>query len=350
MLKSRRILVATVAVVGLSLGLTTSAIAAPTITPLPDMPSNVLRASTEGHAPAAGSVMTALLTKRASNVAPEGANDWNCRPTADKPRPVVLLHGMGMTAYTAWSSMAPELKKEGYCVFAPNLPFEVQDASTAALGLVNMNLGGLVDIFQSTEFAAAFVKEVLTATGAEKVDIVGYSEGGTVVNVMAHTYDMSQVGKIITIGGINTGINPLGLQNKGVLYQDGGEATAFGNIGEFFSIAGLQMMTGSPVINKATENGDTVAGLVYVNIGSADDQYVKLSSENPNFQKAVPGAKVTNISLQDGCKVDDSGHLELPYNTRSWALILNALAGKHVRDVPCNPIKNGASADLAARK
>lgn len=189
--------------------------------------------------------------------------------------------------------------------------------STAGLGLVNIKLGGLVDIFQSTQFAAALVKEVLKATGANKVDIVGYSEGGTIVNVMAHTYDMSQVGKIVTVGGINTGINPLGLQDKDVLYKDGGEATVIGNIGEFVSIAGLQMMTGSPVMNKATENGDTVAGLTYVNISSAKDEYVMLSTTNPNSQKAVPGAIVTNITLQDGCKADDSGHLALPYNTRA---------------------------------
>lgn len=349
MLKSHRILTAMVAVVGLSLGITAPATAAPAVDPLPEMPSSVLRGSTEGHAPAAGSVNKALMTKLASHVAPEGTNDWNCKPSAAKPRPVILLHGMGMTAYTAWSSMGPEMKKAGYCVFAPNMPFEVQDVSTAALDVVDIKLGGLVDIFQSTEFAAAYVNEVLKATGAEKVDIIGYSEGGTVVNVMAHTYDMSRVGKVITLGGINTGINPLGLQNMDVLYKNG-NATVFGSIGEYFSIAGLQMITGSPVMNKATENWDTVSGLAYVNISSAKDEYVMLSSDNPNFQKAGPGSMVTNITLQDGCEIDDSGHLALPYNTRAWAYIFNALAGKNVRDLPCNAIKKGASADLAARK
>lgn len=119
MLKSRRILTAMVAVVGLSLGLTAPATAAPAVKPLPDMPSKVVRSSTEGHAPAVGSVNEALMSKLASHVAPESTNDWNCKPSASKPRPVVLLHGMGMTAYTAWSAMAPELKRRKATASSP---------------------------------------------------------------------------------------------------------------------------------------------------------------------------------------------------------------------------------------
>ena len=49
----------------------------------------------------------------------------------------------------------------------------------------------------------------------------------------------------------------------------------------------------------------------------------------------MPGATVTNITIQDGCSKDYSDHLTLPYNKRVWAMVLNALAGEKVMEVPC---------------
>lgn len=36
-----------------------------------------------------------------------GANDWSCRPSADKPRPVVLVHGTAGGAVTNWGTYGP---------------------------------------------------------------------------------------------------------------------------------------------------------------------------------------------------------------------------------------------------
>lgn len=342
--KTQYIFAALTLVAGLSLGMVAPAAAAPAVKPLPDLPSSVLRNTTEGHEPPAQSTKNALMTRPYTNAAPEGVNDWSCKPSARHPRPVILIHGMGMTPYTAYSALGPELKKEGFCVFAPRLPFSIQDASTFGLAIINLKLGGLVDFFESTKYAAAFVKEVLRATGAKQVDLVGYSEGGTIVNVLAHTYDTSGINTILTFGGINKGIAVPVLAEKEVLYKNG-KATFIGGATEFVSLAGAQMMEGSPVMAKATENGDTVPGINYINIGSTEDEYSVMSTQNPNFQTAVPGATVTNIVLQDGCKADDSGHIALPYNTRVWALVINGLSGAKVRELPCNAVKKDTTVD-----
>ena len=46
-----------------------------------------------------------------------GANDWTCRPTADKPRPVVLVHGTLGSGTSNWATYGPLLHNEGYCVY-----------------------------------------------------------------------------------------------------------------------------------------------------------------------------------------------------------------------------------------
>ncbi len=53
------------------------------------------------------------------NQPPSGANDWNCLPTAEHPNPVVLAHGSIENMAQNWYALAPLLRNEGYCVYAP---------------------------------------------------------------------------------------------------------------------------------------------------------------------------------------------------------------------------------------
>src|SRR3954464_11924673 len=48
---------------------------------------------------------------------PPGANIWTCRPTAEHPRPVVLVPGLSGNGGRDYYAAAPLLANNGYCVF-----------------------------------------------------------------------------------------------------------------------------------------------------------------------------------------------------------------------------------------
>jgi len=329
--KTLATLVASVAIISSTAAV---ASAAPCYQPLPELDSSTVRSTTEGTGKSATSFTDAIMKNGTKPVAPQGVNDWNCKPSADKPNPVVLVHGMSMTANSAWAGLGPVLKEQGYCVYAMNLPKDPDGLMSKAMRIVGLDFGGLSDIEAAATYSAAFINEVLKSTHTDKVDLVGYSEGGTISNLIAHTYGSAHINKIVTMAGINVGINPLSLQDKKAIFKDDGQPAVIGNILNGLSVAAAQMMTGSEISTKLT-TPDTVAGINYTNISSKYDEFVMMSKHNPNFQKAVPGATVTNITLQDGCNKDRSDHLTVPYNHRIWALTINALAGQQVKEVPC---------------
>lgn len=102
-----------------------------------------------------------------------GLVNTDCQ-TRDGQAPVVLIHGTFANARRAFSSIAPALKAEGYCLFALNY------GRTAALAA-----NGMADINQSAQEVAAFVQSVLTRTGADKVALIGHSQGGLLAFLVA---------------------------------------------------------------------------------------------------------------------------------------------------------------------
>src|SRR5580658_6180232 len=50
-------------------------------------------------------------------VAPPGSN-IPCRPSAEHPYPVVLVHGLAANQNDNWQTLSPFLADQGYCVFS----------------------------------------------------------------------------------------------------------------------------------------------------------------------------------------------------------------------------------------
>lgn len=119
------------------------------------------------------------------DTSPPGANNWSCRPSAAHPEPVVLVHGTIENMTDNWYTLSPLLHDSGYCVFALNYGQQPQ----IHVGLPGSTKpGGTAPVAESAGRLAAFVKRVLAATGASKVDIVGHSQGGMMPRYYASPY------------------------------------------------------------------------------------------------------------------------------------------------------------------
>src|SRR6185437_14426685 len=108
----------------------------------------------------AAGIAAELLTPGA---APPGSNDFGCKPTATHPYPVVLVHGTFGDMTDSWQALSPLLANHGYCVFALNYG-----------GAAGSIFQGYEEIAAGAGQLSAFIDQVLSATGAAKVDIVGH--------------------------------------------------------------------------------------------------------------------------------------------------------------------------------
>ena len=251
-----------------------------------------------------------------------GTNDWDCTPSAEHPRPVILVHGTGGSRTTNWGSYAPMLANRGYCVYAltygslPGLPWPF----TA--------IGGMGRIEDSAKELSRFVERVRRSTGAETVDLVGHSQG---------TYMPSYYLKYL--GGADKVTNYVSLaplwRGTGSLFP---EAVMFG---QFFDVVQLplcsacgQMMPGSSMNNKIWRGGSPyVKGVKYTNIMTRYDELV--IPYTAGYVRGRKGENVKNIVVQDTCSQDYSEHAGVAGSRRAAYMVLNALDPENPVRVPC---------------
>jgi triacylglycerol lipase len=269
--------------------------------PLP-VPYNFLPAAVLGGVPGASA---------------PGTNDWTCRPTAAHPRPVVLVHGTLGNRSTNWQTYGPLLRNNGYCVFAltygATLPLPFPGA-----------FGGLGDIRQSAQQLADFVDEVLQATGADKVDIVGHSQGTLMPNYYAKFLGgAARIGTYVSLAPLWHGTSSTGPSPKA--------ASAFApgvNPLDMIGPALGQMGADSAFIAQMRAGGVAVPGIRYVNIMTRYDELVR-----PYTSGSEEG--MTNIVLQDLCRNDFTEHFEIAADRNASVLVLNALDPAHPRPLVC---------------
>ena len=131
------------------------------------------------------------------SVDPQGVNDWNCKPSAAHPNPVVLVHGTWENKYDNFAFLAPKLKSYGFCLFAANY------STPAPVLPVLMGTGS---IKASAAELGTFVDQVLAATGKSKVDIVGHSQGGMMPRAYIKYYGgASKIANLVSINGSQAG-------------------------------------------------------------------------------------------------------------------------------------------------
>jgi triacylglycerol esterase/lipase EstA (alpha/beta hydrolase family) len=249
---------------------------------------------------------------------PPGANQ-PCTPSAAHPRPVVLVHGTFADMSNSWQALSPLLSNHGYCVYALN--YGAHDGS-GAIGVY-----GVGDIAASAEQLASFVDQVLAATGASSVDLVGHSQGG-----MMPRYYLEFLGgaaKVHTLVGLspsNHGTTVNGLFTLG---------SHFPGANSFLGAcpACEQQEAGSPFLTQLNSGGDTVPGVNYTVIQTRYDEVV-----TPYSSAFLSGPRVTNILLQSQCPLDAGEHLSMPYDHIADANVLNALDPAHPVRALCTPV------------
>jgi triacylglycerol esterase/lipase EstA (alpha/beta hydrolase family) len=259
-----------------------------------------------------------LSTLGSPTTPPPGANNWSCRPAAVHPYPVVLVHGTLENMDDNWQAAAPILVNSGYCVFA----FNYGGASPSS------DFQGTGEIAASAGQLASFVNEVLAATGAAKVDIVGHSQGGMMpryyINFLGGA---AKVDKLIGLAPSNYGTTLDGLTALG---QQLGLLAPLNSLLATTCEACVEQEEGSSFL--ATLNAQpTVPGVTYTVIESRDDEVV-----TPYTNAFLPAApNVTNVTVQDQCPLDESDHLEIANDPVAMADMLNALDPAQPVRVPC---------------
>ncbi|MHA6758278.1 esterase/lipase family protein [Streptacidiphilus sp. PAMC 29251] len=274
----------------------------------------IASASTPNY-PVNWSTLGAVASGVTFNVAPPGANQWNCRPSAAHPDPVVLVHGFVANQNIAWQAIAPSLANQGYCVYS------LTYGQTWYTG----NLGGIDDLNTSEKQLASFVSKVLASTGAAKVDLVAHSEGGNLSRLYIKDGGASKVDDYVALAPVNMGPPSL----SGLVTLAGEIPGALPLIGVVAPAIG--QLTSQSWFTALNSPSATVPGITYTDIASTHDEAV-----TPYTLAFLPAAaNVTNITLQSLCPDDGVGHLGLPYDSTALALVENSLDPAHPQPVPC---------------
>ncbi|WKN49552.1 triacylglycerol lipase [Nocardioides sp. Arc9.136] len=227
---------------------------------------------------------------------PVGANDWDCRPTAERPTPVVLVHGTIGDRRSLLDPLSAAVKAKGFCVYS-------LDYGNRATG----------DIATSAQQLKRFTKRVLAATGAAKVSMVGHSQGG----MMPRHY-------IKFLGGAKVVDDLIGLapSNHGTVLSGGTALALLTNpVLDLVCRSCNQQAVGSPFLTRLNAGDETHGRVSYTQVTTAYDEVVV-----PHLSGYLePGPRTTNTTIQDSCPGDLAEHLLIPTSRTAIAWTLEAL-------------------------
>lgn len=275
-------------------------------------------ASSASALPVIYNFQTALAVSAANPGGTVAGANVPCTPSAAHPRPVVLVNGTFTNQIMSWNAFSPLLKNNGYCVYAFNYGGPLILGQIGAYGPVAASAGEL----------KTKVDQVLAATGASKVDLVGWSQGG-----MMPRYYLKNLGGAAKVNAL-IGLSP---SNHGTTLD--GLATLAGFIPGALNLVGAacpacaDQVAGSPFITALNAGGDTVPGVKYTVIQTRFDEVV-----TPYTSAFLTGSNVTNILIQNKCVLDLGDHISMPYDHVVGREVLNALDPAHASSTLCTPI------------
>jgi pimeloyl-ACP methyl ester carboxylesterase len=247
-------------------------------------------------------------------IPPPGANNPACKPAANHPYPVILVHGTFADMTVSWNTIAPALEARGYCVWA--------------LDYGNRGTG---DIDKSADQLVAFIDMVRAKTGAAKVSMIGHSQGGMLARYVAVRRNrLSVVDDIIGMAPSSHGTtNPVA-----------------GPAGVFGCTACAQQQAGSAFMRKVNQPPPEAPGPAwYTTLTTTHDEVV-----TPYQSQALAGDHATNVILQDKCPADPFEHVTIVGDPVALQWAINALDSPGAANPSFQPDCTGLSTAAASHQ
>ncbi len=191
----------------------------------------------------------------------------------DTPGPVLLVPGYGGSVRSL-EPIISRLRAAGRDATAVPLPGD-----------------GTGDLRASAQALDAAVEDALARTGAESVDVVGYSTGGVVARLWVREYGGAGLARrVVTLGSPHHGTTVVGLAS-----QVPGLCTG----------ACLDLTPDSDLLRRLNAGDETPDGPRFVSIWTMADELV-----TPPESSRLDGA--LNLALQDLCPGSQLSHRGLP--------------------------------------
>ena len=313
------------------MGTASMAFAAPPSDITPDHPGGVAAPHSPDGVPsnAEGPNMSSWssaieFAKRNPGTKVPGTNDFTCTPRKGT-HPVVLIPGTTEDAFITWSYYGPRMQAAGLCVYTFNYnPMShplVEAVSTTG------------NIYSTAAFMAHFVDKVLKSTGADKVDLVGHSQGGGPLPRAYIKYygGDKKVNHLIGIVPSNKGTSILGMEK--FLNEPGTPANTIMSAGARYGNleSAPQQLQGSTFLKDLNAGGMTAPGVKYTVIATRFDNRVF-----PWTNALIPEPGAKNIVIQDVCPLDHSAHTNITYDPMTYQVVANALEPQRATPVRCS--------------
>ncbi|MFG6120972.1 esterase/lipase family protein [Thalassobacillus sp. B23F22_16] len=231
---------------------------------------------------------------------PPRANDPTCEPSEDKPKPIILVPGTFERSAQNWAELSPVLASKGNCVYALNYGLTHAGASTGP-------------IEDSAQELKEFVDNVLNLTGAERVDIIGHSQGGMMPRYyIKNLRGAENVDNLIAFVPSNHGTD--GILGFTRLNSDVSDITS--------CTACQQQLVGSEFLENLNQGDETPGNVSYTVITTKTDQVVTPYSSA--FLDG-PATQVSNITIQDYYPLNLADHQTIVYEPLSYKFMFDAL-------------------------
>ncbi len=203
---------------------------------------------------------------------------------------MILLHGTLATAQGDFGALAPALRASGRCVHT-----------------LDYGMGGIRSVRGSAKTVTAFVDQVLATTGADQVDVIGYSQGGLVLRTALRLQGLAPKVAVAVL------IAPT---------FHGSTSPLLTALPPALCPACADQAAGSALLKELDAGGDLDGNVRYAVISSMLDTVVTpVSAQAPEG----PADRVTSLVVQDQCPDSRLDHLAMRGDAGVINWVLQAL-------------------------